>query len=164
MSSIEGIVGVQTSRMLPQEKVSREHAHAHENKNTGECAICMEALNSNKNFAKTNCGHSFCLTCLVSSLKSNNTCPLCRANIEEERPKKIETLTLDTCVELIKEEIDMFPYEEHLASITMFDNPRSSLTHMLRVFSIGLSKSIIAQQTNEDEWESAEEEEDEEEE
>ena len=153
-----------------------QHNNQHNNQprhteHADECAICMEELDSVKNFAKTNCGHSFCLSCLVKSLKNNNTCPMCRTNIEENKPQNPNIIKLDECVELIKEEMDMFPYREHLEAITMFDNPVSSLKSMLRVFGLGLSKSIIAFQTEEleediydDEVEEDEEEEEEEEE
>ena len=151
-----------------------QHNNQHNNQprhteHADECAICMEELDSVKNFAKTNCGHSFCLSCLVKSLKNNNTCPMCRTNIEENKPQNPNIIKLDECVELIKEEMDMFPYREHLDAITMFDNPVSSLKSMLRVFGLGLSKSIIAFQTEEleeeiyddEEEEDAEEEEEE---
>ena len=129
-----------------------------------ECSICMEELDNGKNIAKTNCGHSFCLSCLVRALKNNNTCPMCRANIEEEKPKNTTAIRLDDCVELIKEEMDMFPYRDHLDSITMFDNPTSSLKSMLRVFGLGLAKSIINFQNQELEDEDIYEEEDDDEE
>ena len=129
-----------------------------------ECAICMEELDNVKNFAKTNCGHSFCLSCLVKALKNNNTCPMCRTNIEEEKPQNPNIIALNECVELIKDEMDMFPYREHLDAITMFDNPVSSLKSMLRVFGLGLSKSIIAYQNEENEEEIYDDEEEEDEE
>ena len=65
-----------------------------EHDQTDTCCICMDTLNPGKNFAKTNCQHAFCLTCLVRALKDNNTCPICRANIEEEKP--IKTKGIDT--------------------------------------------------------------------
>lgn len=150
--------------VVSQETVNNHDLSTHNTINKQEdCAICMDKLDNNKNFAKTNCGHSFCLSCLVTSLKNNNKCPLCRTNIEEKKPKHVEALTLETCVELVKEEIDMFQYEDHLDTILMFDNPKACLKNMLRVYSIGLSKSIIAHQKPDDEWEIDEEYEDEDE-
>ena len=140
---------------------NQQHQHL---ERADECAICMEELDNVKNFAKTNCGHSFCLSCLVKALKNNNTCPMCRTNIEEEKPQNPNIIKLEECVELIKEEMDMFPYREHLDAITMFDNPVSSLKSMLRVFGLGLSKSIIAYQNEEDEEEIYDDEEEEDEE
>ena len=69
----------------------KEPKKEHKN-DPNECAICMDPLNPGKNFAKTNCGHSFCLTCLVKALKEKNTCPLCRAKIEEEKPTEKQSV------------------------------------------------------------------------
>lgn len=110
---------------------------------TNNCAICMDKLDNNKNYAKTNCQHSFCLTCLVESLKHNNTCPLCRANIEDETPSTTKALTLGDGVDLIQEELDMINLREHVELITMFDNPGVNLKHTLRIFGLGLVKSMI---------------------
>jgi hypothetical protein len=145
-------------------EVKKEHKHQHQQQSGEECSICMEELDNGKNIAKTNCGHSFCLSCLVRALKNNNTCPMCRANIEEEKPKNTTAIGLDDCVELIKEEMDMFPYKDHLDAITMFDNPTSSLKSMLRVFGVGLAKSIINFQNQELENENIYEEEEDDEE
>lgn len=121
----------------------------------GDCAICMEKLDSSKNFARTNCKHAFCLTCLVRALKDNNTCPLCRQNIEEENPKKTKTLEFEEVIEVAKEEIEMFAWRDHLDAIMHFDTPQSSLKNMLKVFSVRLVRSIIAHQGEDDdeEWE-----------
>ena len=146
-----------TSREMKKE--NKHHQQSGE-----ECSICMEELDNGKNIAKTNCGHSFCLSCLVRALKNNNTCPMCRANIEEEKPKNTTAIRLDDCVELIKDEMDMFPYRDHLDAITMFDNPTSSLKSMLRVFGVGLAKSIINFQNQELEDEDIYEEEEDDEE
>lgn len=133
-----------------------------EHDQTDTCCICMDTLNPGKNFAKTNCQHAFCLTCLVRALKDNNTCPICRANIEEEKPIKTKALTLMQGAEIASEELDMFPVSDHLDAIRLFDNPGSSLKSMLRVFSLGLIKSIITFQENGEEWEVDEEESDDE--
>jgi len=58
----------------------------------------------------------------------------------------------------------MFPYRDHLDAITMFDNPTSSLKSMLRVFGVGLAKSIINFQNQELEDENIYEEEEDDEE
>jgi len=116
----------------------------------GDCAICMEKLDSSKNFATTNCKHAFCLTCLMRALKDNNTCPLCRQNIEEEKPKTSKSLDFEEVIELAKEEIDMFAWRDHLDAIMHFDTPQSSLKNMLKVFSVGLVRSIINFQNDEE--------------
>ena len=115
----------------------------------GECAICMDELDGSKNFAKTNCEHSFCLTCLIQALKNNNTCPLCRANIEDEKPTKTNALTFEDGVDMIKEEMDTFNLQDHVEAITMFDSPGGCLKNTLRLFGLGLVKSIIGFQNDE---------------
>ena len=51
--------------------------------NNYECPICMNELlkdssNNYINFAVTNCGHKFCLSCIIRYGKRHNICPLCR--------------------------------------------------------------------------------------
>jgi hypothetical protein len=48
-----------------------------------ECCICYEAIGK-KNNCTTPCGHSFCFECMMKSLGHNNTCPCCRAVLQEE--------------------------------------------------------------------------------
>ena len=116
----------------------------------GECTICMDELDGSKNFAKTNCEHSFCLTCLIQALKNNNTCPLCRANIENEKPRKTNALTFEEGVEMIKEEMDTFNLQDHVEAITMFDSPGGCLKNTLRLFGLGLVKNFIDFQNDEE--------------
>jgi hypothetical protein len=92
----------------------------------------------------------------MRALKDNNTCPLCRQNIEEEKPKTGKNLEFEEVIEVAKEEIDMFPWRDHLDAIMHFDTPQSSLKNMLKVFSVGLVRSIIAhhnENDDEEEWE-----------
>ena len=41
------------------------------------CAICYEEIDG-KNCAVTECGHEFCLTCILRAAQENTACPLCR--------------------------------------------------------------------------------------
>jgi hypothetical protein len=43
-----------------------------------ECAICLEKINENNNYAITPCGHKFCFNCIIQSIQTLNTCPYCR--------------------------------------------------------------------------------------
>lgn len=61
--------------------------------NEGVCPICMNDFekdcSGNKiNYAVTNCGHVFCLSCLIVSAFKKDECPLCR-NIYFKRPQFI---------------------------------------------------------------------------
>ena len=42
------------------------------------CAICYEEMDTEKNCATTECGHKFCLTCILKAAQQNTACPLCR--------------------------------------------------------------------------------------
>jgi hypothetical protein len=47
-----------------------------------ECCICYETIDKNKNNCTTECGHTFCLKCLITSFShDNNSCPCCRQEL-----------------------------------------------------------------------------------
>ena len=66
-----------------------------------ECPICLEALGT-KNVVTTECGHKFHFSCMVTNMKNSNTCPLCRAVVDDEpRPAhQLEDLTSDEVEDL----------------------------------------------------------------
>ena len=163
MSSINQTKPNQEVEFVDKKEDKKEHEKENKKEHEkDECAICMDNLNPGKNFAKTNCGHSFCLTCLVQALKQKNTCPLCRAKIEEENPQKnkVSILTLEEGIDLVSEELDIFAYDDYLDAIRLFDNPGATIKSMLRVFSIGLIKSVISHQEEEDDEEASYDDED----
>lgn len=43
-----------------------------------ECSICLDIITDG---SVTKCGHIFCTTCIKSSLKYNNSCPMCKHKI-----------------------------------------------------------------------------------
>jgi len=49
-----------------------------------ECVICYESLNIAKNFCVTECGHEFCLSCMMKHMQRNNGCPMCREELIED--------------------------------------------------------------------------------
>ena len=48
-----------------------------------ECTICMENINENK--TKLECGHTFHTNCIKRWKILNNTCPVCRQEIKEDK-------------------------------------------------------------------------------
>ena len=44
---------------------------------TDSCAICLDKL-SNVDLFVTRCGHQYHGTCMISHIKKNDNCPLCR--------------------------------------------------------------------------------------
>jgi hypothetical protein len=69
-----------------------------------ECAICLDSLDSlegNKIIQLNNCNHKFHESCLKQWVLHNNTCPLCRTNINCLFEAKISLL----CGNLFKKKI-----------------------------------------------------------
>ena len=59
--------------------------------NNTECCICFENINKNKNNCVTECGHIFCLKCLMTSFAHDNTsCPCCRQELIDPLEDKNE--------------------------------------------------------------------------
>jgi hypothetical protein len=87
-----------------------------EKEEQNSCAICLEQQEreQTKNLATTPCGHTFCLTCLLSHLKHNNTCPLCRAPIEENAKKIAIPISYDDGVSLLNYELTSLRIEEEI--------------------------------------------------
>ena len=48
-----------------------------------DCAICFNHI---KKSSIASCNHHFCSECLIRWCKTQNTCPKCRATINEIRP------------------------------------------------------------------------------
>ena len=44
------------------------------------CPICLEKLKKT-NISITECNHTFCTTCLLTSIQKNTNCPLCRKEL-----------------------------------------------------------------------------------
>lgn len=56
------------------------------NSNQTECCICFEFINKDKNNCITECGHSFCLKCLATSMYHDRwCCPYCRTDLVDKR-------------------------------------------------------------------------------
>ena len=51
------------------------------------CPICLDTIGES-NSCKTSCNHSFCLTCLHTSLLNKESCPLCRNDLVPKNKDK----------------------------------------------------------------------------
>ena len=75
------------------------------------CAICLEDFHSEsgapqKNVATTECGHTFCLSCLLKNLHRSNLCPLCRAPVEQNVKQVFKPLSYTEGVGLLDHELN----------------------------------------------------------
>jgi hypothetical protein len=91
----------------------------HDGDNEGNaCAICLESFVSGsgsgsgsgcapqKNVATTECGHTFCLSCLLKHLRISNTCPLCRAPVEQNVKQVFKPLSYSEGIGLLDHELN----------------------------------------------------------
>jgi hypothetical protein len=74
------------------------------------CAICLECFDSGcapqKNIATTECGHTFCLSCLLKNLHTSNLCPLCRAPVEQNVKRVLKPLSYTEGIGLLDRQLD----------------------------------------------------------
>ena len=66
------------------------------------CAICAPQ----KNIATTECGHTFCLSCLLKNLHTSNLCPLCRTPIEQNVKRVLKPLSYTEGIGLLDHELN----------------------------------------------------------
>ena len=64
-----------------------------------QCGICLDNLEKT-NFCVTNCGHSFCLDCIIKNTNYNQDCPYCRTKIYENLNIKEKEPEIQTNVEV----------------------------------------------------------------
>lgn len=83
------------------------------------CAICLECIDSGsssssgsgsdhqkKNVATTECGHTFCLSCLLKNLHTSNLCPLCRAPVEQNVKHVLKPLSYSDGIGLLDRQLN----------------------------------------------------------
>jgi hypothetical protein len=111
------------------------------------CVICCDVMSQSKNYVVTECSHTFCLSCLIQSLKHNNKCPVCRTTIETKPVEKpVRQLNLELCVDTINDCFDNFHAQSHLDVIQNFNTPQASFKNTLILFGVQLSKQLISLQ------------------
>jgi hypothetical protein len=136
--SVIGCIGYEYANPPQKEEKEEEKEEKEETKEKEEekpknsCAICLEQQehDQTKNLATTPCGHTFCLTCLLGHLKYNNSCPLCRAPIEENAKKIVMPISYDEGVMLLNHELTSLRIEENIqeqvdALIEISGNPQT---------------------------------------
>ena len=48
-----------------------------------DCSICYEKIGKTNN-CTTECGHKFCLKCIIIFMERSNTCPMCRYELKDK--------------------------------------------------------------------------------
>ena len=117
------------------------------------CAICMDVTSKTKNVSVTECGHRFCTSCLLKSLQTKNTCPMCRAEIEPARKPNLEQLTANVAADLIEAEERDMDIRRRIALIGAFSDARGRgdmIISLCREFAFGTAHSIAGWQGTDD--------------
>ena len=101
------------------------------------CCVFLDTLTlGNKNTTITPCGHTYHLSCLLSSLRNKNLCPMCRGSLEDPRPKPSTTNTLrpSNAEQIIRDELYWFPKSAHILNIRGSNHPKRAFKDSLRTF------------------------------
>jgi hypothetical protein len=125
----------QSNVVAPQQQEEEEEAD--------KCPICLEEIKT-VNVSITACGHKFCTSCLLSSLKKDNRCPSCRREIEKTR-KTIDPITMPIATDLIRQEERGIKLIRRIEVIQSFDghHGRSSMIYSLcREFAFATAHAI----------------------
>lgn len=71
---------------LSQESLERlrNNSFLHNGEESQQCSICLESINARDRIVNLQCEHTFHLSCIERWCESHNSCPLCRASIDEE--------------------------------------------------------------------------------
>jgi hypothetical protein len=145
-------------KVFPREKETPPSIIENENEN---CPICMDAI-GNTNCAKTSCGHSFCLSCIIECLNTNHVCPLCRKDVVEKKERSAgKKLKMDNAVQIIEDEMEVFGLHQQIAMARQFGI--RAIKTVVQSFALSTAHSIaIMQDENEVDgsWEEIEDEED----
>ena len=112
------------------------------------CAVCLENINvgSNgapqKNIATTECGHTFCLSCLLTNLHTSNLCPLCRTPIEKDVKQVLKPLSYSEGIGLLSHELnalriveDVEQFVQNAMEISSQPNTNVRMSRMLLAIS-----------------------------
>ncbi|XP_022967685.1 E3 ubiquitin-protein ligase RNF181-like [Cucurbita maxima] len=59
-----------------------------EEKELGDCCICLDEMNKKREVIRTPCGHAYHESCIFEWLNLHNSCPLCKRPLplEEDSP------------------------------------------------------------------------------
>ena len=111
---------------------------------TYTCCVCLDTLElGNTNTTFTTCGHAYHLSCLLSSLRNKNSCPMCRGSLEEPRPASTTSNVLRpvNAEQIIREELYWFPRRAYIQNIRESNNPKRAFKEAARTFGYAVLQS-----------------------
>jgi len=145
------IKGKQHSQSQHRKEVETQ-TQSEEPEELDRCGICFDPPIKNKNITFTQCGHVFCTTCILKSLQTLNSCPICRSELETPRKKILEPLNATVTAEIIQNEERDIDIHRRIAIIEAFtDGKKEAILSLCREFAFGTAHSIAGWQGTSDE-------------
>jgi hypothetical protein len=133
--SVIGCLGYENANPMSVVETAEIGVGTNDNDDVVVCAVCLDVLNltsgsgPQKNIATTQCGHTYCLSCLLKNLHTSNLCPLCRAPVEEGVKKVLKPLSYSEGIQLLNHELnglqiyeDVEQYVQHALEISTQPN------------------------------------------
>lgn len=91
------------------------------------CTICITDRHMHEpNVTKLSCGHMFCMTCLLQNLHHSNTCPHCRAPIEQNVRHK-NKLRVEDGLDIIQNNLEILHIDEALQTALTMSPPTAAI-------------------------------------
>jgi len=141
----EQLIGHYTQEILQPEPVQQQVAvMLSPEEQTYTCCVCLDTLAlGNTNTTLTPCGHAYHLSCLLSSLRTKNLCPMCRGSLEDPRPKPTTTNILlpANAEQIIRDELYWFPKSSYIQNIRGSNHPRRAFKEAARTFAYSVLQS-----------------------
>ena len=133
--SVIGCLGYENANPTSVVETAEIGVGTNDNHDDVVCAVCLDVLNltsgsgRQKNIATTECGHTYCLSCLLKNLRTSNLCPLCRAPVEEDVKKVLKPLSYSEGIQLLNHELnglqiyeDVEQYVQHALEVSTQSN------------------------------------------
>ena len=110
--------------------------------NEKNCPICLEKFKKT-NISITECGHKFCTSCLLNSIKINNCCPICRNKlVEPVETNKIGDVVIDIARDVYENiDVDMFLQQLNISDDELYELMDSIITSTITSAEIHLDNN-----------------------
>ena len=106
---------------------------------SNKCPICLEMI-ADKNCCITECGHHFCLHCLVTHCNKNGNCPLCGMQLfnQPNTSDNVGGINVDSIMDIIYSEEDISKIRYRLEQIIPNIEERKKVSQIMREFALSV--------------------------
>ena len=109
-----------------------------------KCPICLEMI-ADKNCCITECGHHFCLHCLVNHFNKNGKCPLCRTQlfIQPDTSDNMGGINVDSIMNVIYNQESLESIRARLEQIIPNIEERKKVSRIMREFALSVGLKLL---------------------